>query len=347
MATDDALCAISTDAAMSPYEYRPQSLWECYSLLCNALPRDHLLVKGLEKRNRVCFSDIITGVSTESETESLLRRSMALDNVPVHIGELNARNVAVLGEGLVRKLLAIETDTDDDGVPLEADEENVTNVVGSLLAEMRLKSDTSQTVDNLVSSILGNKEVLFYTKYKLLKSVDYSVRCLADCHPRHSPSLCSHSSPSVSSGSLLPKSSRSELARIRESYRSTMARTVSREIDHVVKDEQQMKFVGHVFVIELMNTLMKMYQDVSDLEPAVMSIGNHINRANYLDPDLIKNYLRMLLLDKRIMIELVEDDEIVNLLRRVMRKLEGVTTLEPEAKTIIRTVRECIDPYFV
>jgi hypothetical protein len=330
--------AVLMEVARNEYDFRPQSLWECYQLMSTPLPRDHSLVKGLDRRNQVKYSDIITGVSTESPSESLTRRSVAVEYVPGFIHELNRRNIPILGEGLVRQLLSLETDGDEDGIPTEADESRVTELIGRIVYEIQLKTTDKKLVENMLSSILSNREILFYTKYRLIKSVDHSVRCLSD--QTISTSLTSHSSTALAA-----YSPRELLVKV-EHFRHSISTLFSSQISRVLNSETEMRFIGSIFVIELIDSLMKNFTEVSQLEPVVVELGKFILRTDQVESDLCKLYLQLLLTDPRVLPELVEDEDIVCLIRRVLRNMVDTKKLDHETVEIANSIRECIDPYF-
>ena len=325
--TDDYLAATT-----------PQSLGECLQLLTQPLARDHILVKGDENRNQVSVGDVFTGVGTECPSEARSRVALAVAHTAEYIDEISSRNANALGTGLVRALLNVQTETDEEGVPLEEDENKICDIIGQCLLQIQAKSRDSRAVTNLSNSILSNSEVLMYAKYKYLKSVRSGVVALDTTNgPPTEPAL------PVSQTSIVQSHTQQALAVIRRNYSASVCKSVDGQLERVL-NEPDLLWVNQVLVNELIESAIvvsKSTKDLDVLEAPIITLLKFLKTHN--DGEVVKALLRVLLVDRLILIQLVEDEDTVKLLRVVMKRLKDDSSLPIEVRDVIASIHNCID----
>lgn len=323
-----------SDGSVDEEYERPTSLQECLSLLTLPLPRDHFLVKGIEDRNRIRVSDVITGTGTECQREAAKRQESALQNCHKFVDEISHRNSRQLGLGLVNALLSVETDVDEDGVPLEEDESKVCQLVGRILVEIQSKTREPRILEEASSSFLSNGEVLLYHKFKYLKSVRFGAEALGD-------SLASESD----STNIVPFKPAQSLALIRDRYMACMSRSMSSELDRILSLEDTSLFVNKVLVNELVDTeilMSKTADDTHSLIPMIKSLVVYLKKSSIPDEELVKALLRLLTCSKQVLQDVAEDESVVALLRIVLKQIMDSRKLFGEVLEMMASIHQCI-----
>ena len=323
-----------SDGSADEAHDRPTSLQECLSLLTLPLSRDHFLVKGKEDRNRIRVSDVITGTGTECQREAAQRKKSALQNCHKFVDEISHRNSRQLGLGLVNALLGVETDVDEDGVPLEEDESKVCQLVGRILVEIQSKTREPSILEEATSNILANSEVLLYHKYKLLKSVRFGAEALSN-------SLASKSYIT----NIVPFKPEQSLAVIRDRYMACIAKSTSSDLDRILSLEDTSLFVNKVLVNELVDTeivMSKTADDTESLMPMIRSLVVYLKKSSMSDEEFVKALLRLLTCSKQVLLDVAEDESIVALLRIVLKQIMNSRNLSSEVLELVASIHQCI-----
>ena len=334
-------------------EYQPRSLWECHQLLSNTLGRDHILVKEVEKRNLVCFGDVIRGVGTECMKESRLRSSLALAKIRSYVSEISHRNASALGGGLIRSLLALETGTDDDGVPVDEEENTVTDILADLIVEIHVKSDP-KIIEDISNHILRNREVLLYTKYKLLQSYRKAIVGLHTRLENEKVSrLTDFDRPPASSS--FPSIVKVDTTRSLVSLKASFSEFVSSSLDdhflHITGQEQFNPFTDQILLTELIATKIALFKksknDLSIIESSIPPLTKFVIDYHDLDENFLRAYLQLLVITPQILVEIVAEPDTLFLVRKAMAKISHLPCLSQDVKEIISLIQDCINPTVV
>jgi len=318
------------------------------------LSRDHFLVKEAEKRNRIKYSDVVNGVGTECTRESRLRKHIAVQNIRNFKEELSSRNCHALGEGIIRSLLAIETETDDDGIPLEKDENKITDLISEFLVEMHIKSPNPALVSKLTSHVLENKEVLFYTKYKLLNGLKKSVtgidsriqnereirKCIAE----------NASSPTPSTHVLIRVPQQKPLAVLKSTYIDSISNSLDKQVSNLAKTTDGNQFIDQLLLTELISAKRVICRDdPQELEPLVEMLCRFIsNKRMELEENFIRAFLQTLVAKPEVMHAYVTNEDLLPLIRQSLNCIAEQDTrtsgLANDIMNIVRILLECISP---
>lgn len=316
--------------------YKPASLRECLDLLCQTLPRDHYLILDAEKRNNIRVSDIVTGTGTERSTEISSRSQHAIKALPQYIDEITARNCESLGIPLIHALLNVETDSDEDGVPLDESEARVSQIVGRCLLQLEVSSAGRPLVQDLISDILLSKEMLLYSKYITLKAARAAIELL-DASSR---------SPSVADVSGLNFPIKSSLNQPLVQLRNRLSLSISVPSQAAVSSilgNTEGFFVNRAIFGDLIQTLLesaRFGKDADMLVPSLMSILQFLRHS--FDIDVVKGLLNLVLFHNSVLSIIEEDDELCQLTRHVLKQLEGSDQLPVELKEVCQDLAKSL-----
>jgi hypothetical protein len=338
-------------ADLEDCEYQPRSLWECHQLLTSPLGRDHILIKEVDRRNLMSYGDVIRGVGTECMREARLRTSLAIGKVRDFRSEINSRNAPILGVGLIRAILALETSTDDDGVPVEEEENNMTDIVADLMLEIQLKAGPS-AIRNITDDILKSREILLYTKYKLLQSfrkaiVGLETRIETERSLRQAieDNRCS---TNTQNHSLVHVSPARSLASIKASFSEFVSSSLDRHLQHITTQEKMNPFTDQILLTELIGTKLALFKnsknDLSIIESAVTPLSQFVIDYPNLDENFVRAYLQLLVVTPQVLVEIVADQELLFVVRKAVTKLVHRDELPENVKEIIALIQDCITP---
>ena len=331
-------------------DYQPRSLWECHQLLSKPLGRDHILVKEVEKRNLISVGDVIRGVGTECMKESRLRSSLALSSIRTFVSEISSRNAAVLGGGLIRTLLALETNTDDDGVPLDEEENIVTDIVADLIMEIQLKAGP-EAIQDISDHVLRSREVLLYTKYKLLRSFRKAIVGLDSRLEKEKTArlaIIDHPPHSSHSLAIAAVPTQRSLVSIHSSFSEFLAFSLDKHMKNITDAEKFNPFTDQIFLTELISTKLELFKksknDLSIIESSIPILTKFVIDHSQLDENFLRAYLQFLVVDPQVLTEIVTDSETLFLVRKAISKLSSFPSLPIEVKEIVSLIHDCINP---
>lgn len=336
-------------------DYTPRSLWECYKLLSSPLGRDHILIKGVDKRNLRSFGEVIRGVGTECVKDCQLRVSQATRNMRSYKSEISFRNASSLGDGLLRSLLALETQTDEDGVPLEDEENIVTDLVSEIIVEMHMKAGSASLL-RLYDDIAGNKEVLVYTKYKLLRSfrkavVNLEFRLSEEKMHRASIDRTATSKNQDRSQFLVTTSPQRSLTSIKSSFHEFVSNSLNRQICSITKNHIN-PFTDQILLTEMIVTNLAFFEksknDLSLIEAMIPPLSTYIVQLPEMDENFLRAYLQILVVTPQVLMDMVvADPHVLHLVRTAIKSIFDSPTFSnhpKDIKDIIVLIQDCITP---
>ena len=337
----------------SDVDYVPKSLWECQQLLSKPLGRDHILVKGVDKRNLIPYEDVTRGVGTECTRESQLRTSLAVGQIAHFKSEISFRNADALGGGLIRSLLALETSTDDDGVPLEAEETVITDIISELMIEILIKAGP-QCLEHLSTSMIGNKEILMYTKYKLLHSMRKAIRGLEnrlEDEKSSRQSIENNTSKSAPSNAIVQLPRQISLTVLKTSFSEFVSSCIDKNVTSITTIPEINPFTDQLLLTELIATKLALFKisknDLSIIESLIPELSRFVSVRSDLDENFLRAYLQLLVTTPQVLLELVEDPHTLHLVRNAICSLISSTNFEKlpsDISEVISLIQDCIFP---
>ncbi len=338
-------------ADLEDCEYQPRSLWECHQLLTSSIGRDHILIKEVDRRNLISYGDVIRGVGTECMKETRLRTFLALGKIRDFRSEISSRNAPILGAGLIRAILALETSTDDDGVPVEEEENNVTDIVADLMLEIQMKAGP-HAILNITDDILKSREILLYTKYKLLQSfrkaiVGLETRIETERSLRQAIED-NGSSINPQNHSLVHIPQARSLASIKASFSDFVSSSLDRHLQHITTREKMNPFTDQILITELIGTKLALFKssknDISIIESAITPLSQFVIDYPSLDENFLRAYLQLLVVTPQVLVEIVADQDMLFLVRKAVTKLVHRDELPKDVEEIIALIQDCITP---
>ena len=316
--------------------YEPSSLIECLELFSRPLPRDHFLIRDLERVNTVSIQDVITGTGTERLSERTARSDFALKALPCFIDEISPQCVDTVGLPLLSKLLEIEPECDEDGVPVEQAEDSLCQIISAVLLRLQAALDGSMTLSDSLSRFLCHNEQLMYNKYKLLKSTRFAVSSLecalkAQAQPesKKTLALCSSSS----SGSLMT---------VMNNFSSSVTSFTGITIRNTLRDKEGL-FLTKVLVGELVTTQIEVCKASKDWSQAAAVIEQAIDLIDEdAEEDVVKALMRLLLIDERVLLAMTDNDENARRLKNFTTAISAHAKLDSAIKETVRYIDETI-----
>lgn len=323
----------------SSSQYEPKSLAECLELLSGPVHRDHILVRDVDNWNQLSIQEVITGIGTEQIAEFKKRTDTALHAVHLFAHEITPRTTESLGLSLIKSLLCLEVDTDGDGVPLDESEAEICDNIARLFLRIEAVSKSRTCISDFVTRALLDKETLVYNKYKLLKSLRVGFRSLASRRTGVKTILDDHNlNALVSVGD-----SRSKLALLND-----FAANISSAFDCALvgilwnKDEQLTKSVLFAEIVQTILDVADCTQDVSLIGSSVMQISEYVRETT--DIEVVKCVLRMILADRRTLVEILNDHGGAAKLRGMITRLQVRPDLPKDLAELIDAINDCVAP---
>ena len=324
-----------------PSIFSPCSIYECWDLLRSSIGRDNWLLKEYESRNSVSVGDVITGIGTEDPRELSLRQSAALGSLPLFLDEFTGRNVRMLGPGLIKALLCLETEADDDGIPIEHAEDAVNAIVGKVLVAVQSKVRDDRFVQKMLEELVSDGEVLFYCKYKLLKSVRSSLDSSQLRVDKIVAGLDSSSLSAYGSRAISP-------AELKRKYFISVNRCMDNQFSKAINLSNPNPFTHELLLVELLETKLALFaksqNDVDLLLPFISELVWYLKKKENLTPHLVNAFMRLLLASRDVLLEVVEDPSLTRQLKVVLALITAAaSSFDTVVVDTARSVLSCLD----
>jgi hypothetical protein len=338
MTTCDALSDDKLFSAEDSCLYEPSSLLECLELLSRPLQRDHYRMRDMDRLNYVTVEDVITGTGTEQSLSLKKRTDSAVSKVREFVDEISYRNAEAVGLHLLNRLLQIEPESDDEGVPLDESEKYLCDTIGMLITRIGAVSESGKTLGSFMQAFLTDKEQLMYNKYKLMKSVRSASLSLsqdavnkASCMEGGARATLFKSTTCDSAIALLNNICDSSSLAIRSAAKQLLL-------------NEDSIFINTILINELVETQIQMSQLSKDWNNTALFIEETMELiGDTSEHDVVKSFLRLMLIDRRILMELMDDKETLSGLWRLTNRLMMNKSLPEEVNEIIQTIHSSLD----
>jgi len=316
--------------------YQPGCLAECLELLSRPLPRDHSLVRDSERVNIVSVHDVITGTGTERSAEESTRLTQAISRVTMFLDEISTRNVDLLGLPILNRLLQIEPDCDEDGVPVEESEDELCLIIAKVLIRIEAVIESRSVLSNPLSAFLCDKEQLMYNKYKLLKSVRFATGTLRSAiHGNNSPS-------STETGILCNYASTHSTLAVLNNFSATMSSAVGVSMKTTLQNKDAL-FLNKVLISELVETQVEVCRASRDWSQAASVLDQAIELIDSeSEEDIIKALMRLLLVDDRVLLAMTDSEEVARKLQRFTVAVKSRKVLDSAITDTVPFIEEAV-----
>lgn len=327
--------ALEDDESVSKL-YEPCSLSECADMILRPLGRDHYLCRNEEQFNQLTISDVILGVGTEQKTDTKKRIDISISHLGRFIDEVTVRNVNRIGLPLVKTLLNIETDADEDGVPLEDVENELCSVVGRILVRCDQVSSDSQSVRRFCSALLSDGEQLVYHKYKLLKSLKAGFKQL--------------SYPSESDGrgllAIVGMDKQFSMVKLQNRFTETYSKTLQDAFSRLISASKLAEKALLPEIAAAQVSVAGVSKDWGSLESSIDALIYELDRSKPFRTDIMETLVSFLLAHESVLPMYVYEDDRRKILYRVLRR-SSESEMKEELREVIMhfvTLLEEFDP---
>jgi hypothetical protein len=252
------------------------------------------------------------------------------------LDEISTRNVDLLGLPILNRLLQIEPDCDEDGVPVEESEDELCRIIAKVLIRVEAVIESRSVLSNPLSAFLCDKEQLMYNKYKLLKSVRFATGTLRSAiHGNNSPS-------STETGILCNYASTHSTLAVLNNFSATMSSAVGVSMKTTLQNKDAL-FLNKVLISELVETQVEVCRASRDWSQAASVLDQAIELIDSeSEEDIIKALMRLLLVDDRVLLAMTDSEEVARKLQRFTVAVKSRKVLDSAITDTVPFIEEAV-----
>ena len=317
--------------------YQPSSLSECIDLLSRPLAGDHFLRHAEERLNQITINDVILGVGTEQISDNKNRVDLSVSFLGDFLDEIVGKNVGRVGFPLIKMLVNLEVEADDDGVPIESAETRMCSLIGRILVRCDQVSMNIKDVESFCCDLLDDNEQLVYHKYKLLKALTSGFKEICDTREGKGKEVLA----------VVRQDDHFSITKLRNRFTETFSRTLIRTLNTKLGNSDQWGYVLFPEIIASQIVVASLCKDWNSLEIPINNLCRHIEKNSMIKEDLVQCVLSLLLSHGSVFPLFVSDVDNRNLLLRVLKRI-GCAEIKDELKTVtsqLQSLLEETDPF--